>query len=231
VSYIYNNPRYVNQRSSVSPVGVSRPIAIRQAAPPMGNFFDAAGVSVTTGNSTADVVIKYGFWVGLALVTHRMYRAFRYDEPLIQSSSRLPPAWEANPFKIRDGLQAKVRNPSRTSAETREILVSHGIAEPPEDYKIEAARYVTARDDWYILVESRGWYWYDRSDKGWKFLPMGLMSNPDVPGQHLVRVCSWCNRVWVDGEWVVAEPLSDNITHGICEECTEKLDLEIDLLD
>jgi hypothetical protein len=65
--------------------------------------------------------------------------------------------------------------------------------------------------------------------------------SPDTPVRvgEFVRVCSWCNRVAVsDDEWVDVElamprlglleqyPVP-NLTHGVCEECGERLNSQI----
>jgi len=43
-------------------------------------------------------------------------------------------------------------------------------------------------------------------------------------GDILHRQCSWCRRVYRDGQWVEAtldEP-SSSITHGLCPECADR---------
>ena len=44
----------------------------------------------------------------------------------------------------------------------------------------------------------------------------------------MIKICSWCRRRLVDGEWVVDdEPdRAELVSHGICESCAEKLEDE-----
>lgn len=62
----------------------------------------------------------------------------------------------------------------KSDAEYREILRSAGliIAGLPEG--IEETQYVSARDDWYMKLAGR-WYWYDvraKSAPCWKYTPL-----------------------------------------------------------
>jgi len=134
------------------------PVPIR-SIDELGNssFFDGAGVSMTTGSAAWDRVVKYGFWLSMGLVAYRMYRVLRYDEPLLGGDRGVPPAWEGNP--------------DRSNEEYRELLIRHGVNEPPSGWEVVEAQYVMGRDDWYIRVEGDGWYWYDPRDRGWRFLP------------------------------------------------------------
>ena len=67
-------------------------------------------ISVSTGSSTADTVLKWGFWIGLGLAAHRLYRVLRYDDPFIQWGGGTPAAWEMN---------------ARRSNAEREMLLDH----------------------------------------------------------------------------------------------------------
>jgi transposase-like protein len=80
-------------------------------------------------------------------------------------------------------------------------------------------------------VEGRGVDWYDPRDKEWKFLPYGPFDMNPVDEPELHRVCGWCKRLFVDGEWVVADPPDEWVTHGICEECNERFMREIELAE
>jgi len=44
----------------------------------------------------------------------------------------------------------------------------------------------------------------------------------------MFTVCAWCNRIRINGEWVVDdEPdRAELVSHGICESCAEKLEDE-----
>ena len=56
-----------------------------------------------------------------------------------------------------------------------------------------------------------------------------------------IRICAWCRRANIDGEWtsgigkhplLTAAPTADlDTTHGICPECAEKYERDLDLLD
>jgi len=96
----------------------------------MGNFIEAAGVSVTTGNSTADAVIKYGFWIGLGWFVYRSYRVLRYDDPFFAPRYKLPPAWEANPRLTKEErgfLLEEIRSQHERGATVKEIAERLGI--------------------------------------------------------------------------------------------------------
>lgn len=54
-------------------------------------------LSVTTGSSYADKAITWGFWIGMGLVAHRLYRVARYGDPFFQFGGGVPAAWEMNP--------------------------------------------------------------------------------------------------------------------------------------
>lgn len=59
-----------------------------------------------------------------------------------------------------------------------------------------------------------------------------------APAEELLRVCGWCNRVDVHGEWMELEdavprlklmefPEARMITHGICESCLKTMMAEV----
>lgn len=218
----YNLPYSVTLGPQIHSFLEYPPVPIRRIEDVMGTgyFVDAAGIRATTGNPTADALIKWGFWVGFGLLAYRMYRVLRYDEPFIQPAYKLPPAWQANP--------------ELSNEEYRKILATHGITDPPEEYEIIGARYVTGNDDWYILVEDRGWYWYDPRDREWKFLPLGPIQNAGGArvGEEMQRQCAWCKRVWRDGKWryETPDPFIE-ISHGACEDCAEKIHAMLDRLE
>jgi len=128
MSYAYNLPLSVTRRRNGPPMFDPAPVPIRRIDD-LGNssFFDAAGVSMTTGSAAWDRVVKYGFWISMGLVAHRMYRVLRYDEPLFGGGGGIPPAWEANP--------------ERSNEEHREMLTRYGVTDPPEEYEIIRVRY------------------------------------------------------------------------------------------
>ncbi len=59
------------------------------------------------------------------------------------------------------------------------------------------------------------------------------VSHPGGPVPDLIRVCSWCKRVWGDGAWCQPEYVIERLelfshpearlTHGICDRCEEML--------
>jgi transcriptional regulator with XRE-family HTH domain len=73
------------------------------------------------------------------------------------------------------------------------------------------------------LSISRGLRRYHRDKR------RGRRNPVDEPELH--RVCGWCKRLFVDGEWVVADPPDEWVTHGICEECNERFMREIELAE
>jgi len=46
----------------------------------------------------------------------------------------------------------------------------------------------------------------------------------------IAKVCAWCKRVLVNGEWVVPPSGQDlgQVTHGICEECEQRVTDDLD---
>ncbi len=47
--------------------------------------------------------------------------------------------------------------------------------------------------------------------------------------ERFLRVCAWCRKIWVDGEWVSLEEYALKMhslksSHGICEECVTGLE-------
>jgi transposase len=125
----YNQPYNVTMGPRAHSFLEYPPVQINPMCP-MGNFIDAAGVRVTTGSPTADTVIKYGFWVGMALVAYRLYRVMRYDDPFIRPSYKLPPAWQANPLLTREErniLLEEIRSQHERGATTKEIAERLGI--------------------------------------------------------------------------------------------------------
>ena len=47
--------------------------------------------------------------------------------------------------------------------------------------------------------------------------------------ERFLRVCAWCRKVWVDDKWVPFEEYalkqhSLKSSHGICEECVDRLE-------
>jgi len=61
-------------------------------------------------------------------------------------------------------------------------------------------------------------------------VPSAWEANPAAIGEdeaELEKVCSWCKRWWVRGKWVKGSPPEDvRITHGICEDCFQRLEAE-----
>jgi len=45
-----------------------------------------------------------------------------------------------------------------------------------------------------------------------------------------IRACAWCKRVESNGQWVVEiiAPDRDNVTHGLCPSCGERVEAEIE---
>jgi len=41
-------------------------------------------------------------------------------------------------------------------------------------------------------------------------------------------VCSWCNKIYHIKQWSVAAGSPTGITHGICPDCEEKQQIELD---
>ena len=133
-------------------------------APPVsgtGYIFDAAGVRATTGSEDFDLVIRWMFWIGMALMGYKMYRVLRYEDPLFGEREVLPPAWRVNP--------------ADSDSDNRRKLESYGISLPSPKHLIARVRYISSRDDWYIQTETGDWYWYDsrKSSYGWKHAPLG----------------------------------------------------------
>lgn len=61
-----------------------------------------------------------------------------------------------------------------------------------------------------------------------------LLDSLQPRNRDLVRVCSWCQRIAVDGQWVSVEDavqalglmeakMVPGLTHGICKECETKM--------
>lgn len=126
MSYVYQPPQSVRLHSQGHAFLEHPPVPIR----PMGSFFDAAGVSATTGSGPLDVFVKYGLWIGLGLVSYRMYRVLRYDDPFIQPSRRLPPAWQANGRRTKadmDLILGAVKKQHEEGATISEIAQSLGV--------------------------------------------------------------------------------------------------------
>jgi len=59
--------------------------------------------------------------------------------------------------------------------------------------------------------------------------------------EHFIRMCSWCQRVQADGQWMPVEvavvvlnllsgPTVPAVTHGICEDCNARVMVEISAL-
>lgn len=97
---------------------------------PMGTLIDAAGVRVSTGNTTADFVLKWGFWIGMGWFVYRSYRVLRYDDPFFAPRYKLPPAWEANPLltkEERNVLLEEIRSQHESGATIKEIAERLGI--------------------------------------------------------------------------------------------------------
>jgi hypothetical protein len=51
------------------------------------------------------------------------------------------------------------------------IFEQEGIPKP--DGLIIDASYRMDNGDWFVQLDPGDWYWYDKRDKGWKFLPWG----------------------------------------------------------
>lgn len=51
----------------------------------------------------------------------------------------------------------------------------------------------------------------------------------DEDKKMITKMCAWCRRIEIDGQWksVTQEP-AENVSHGICSSCLEKLEKEID---
>ena len=57
--------------------------------------------------------------------------------------------------------------------------------------------------------------------------PREMLFDPSVPRtSEIVRVCSWCKKIFVNGAWVEVDetqlfdgPEKPSLTHGICETC------------
>jgi len=181
-----------------------------------GAFFDAAGVSISTGSAPLDFMIKWGFWLGMAAIMYKSYRILRYDEPFFLPSTGVPPAWEVNPY----------------DEEWRRRLEGMGVEPPPPEYVVVNARYVSSTGDWYVQTEDGAWYWYDDRVTEWKHLPYGPTQANPGDEKDMLRVCAWCKRVWRDGGWRhVAIPEAVLQTHGICEECESKVYEVVDETD
>jgi hypothetical protein len=56
--------------------------------------------------------------------------------------------------------------------------------------------------------------------------PVSWEANPEH--EDLVRVCSWCKRMFVEGKWVPGDPQTDFVTHTICDPCAKKYMREIE---
>ncbi len=61
-----------------------------------------------------------------------------------------------------------------------------------------------------------------------------LLARQASPSRDLLRMCSWCKKVFADGEWVDIEegierlrlfeaPALPMITHGMCDHCAVKM--------
>ena len=51
-----------------------------------------------------------------------------------------------------------------------------------------------------------------------------LMLEDEAPAPGLVPICAWCKRIrQPDGSWVQAPASHNNLTHGICPQCMEKM--------
>jgi hypothetical protein len=49
------------------------------------------------------------------------------------------------------------------------------------------------------------------------------------PGEkRLLRMCSWCNKIEIDGRWVMPEETAAKdrraVTHGMCEACYQAIE-------
>ncbi len=50
--------------------------------------------------------------------------------------------------------------------------------------------------------------------------------------ERFLRVCAWCRKVWAGDRWVDFEEYMKNehllkSSHGICDECAEKIKIEV----
>lgn len=72
--------------------------------------------------------------------------------------------------------------------------------------------------------------------------PVAELLDPDRPtSDELLRMCSWCKRIDVDGTWMEIEDamreldlfsqsVLPKLSHGICEDCRDKLEREASAL-
>jgi hypothetical protein len=71
-----------------------------------------------------------------------------------------------------------------------------------------------------------------RSEETREFQP--LLDPEARRGTDLIEMCGWCDRFWVDGEWVEVEEAATRlklfqrseapmVSHGVCPDCTEML--------
>jgi hypothetical protein len=67
-------------------------------------------------------------------------------------------------------------------------------------------------------------------------VPVSLLAEGSARSEDLLRVCSWCKRVDIGGEWAEVEeavarlrlfdlPRLPMLTHGICQDCFTRLTL------
>lgn len=63
---------------------------------------------------------------------------------------------------------------------------------------------------------------------------VALLERPTGAAEGLLRMCSWCKKVYADGAWVEVEegiarlrlferPVVPMITHGMCDHCAAKM--------
>lgn len=51
------------------------------------------------------------------------------------------------------------------------------------------------------------------------------MWNTKTVKTSIIRVCAWCNRINIDGEWIIPiydRSVTEKVTHGICPDCKDK---------
>jgi len=95
MSYQVNLPYSVQLRPNGPALYAPPPKPIEK----LGYFFETPTLSITSGDPGLDNIIKYGFWLGMAIALYKLYGMLRYDEPLFSPGT--PPAWKANPSKRR----------------------------------------------------------------------------------------------------------------------------------
>jgi hypothetical protein len=42
--------------------------------------------------------------------------------------------------------------------------------------------------------------------------------------EDLIRLCAWCDRIYVGGRWVVADLPAGTVIHGGCPECMDMVE-------